>query len=92
MEWSKTWFNSNSKRVSLSKITTAVGLNISSVTARKACFVLQRRQEELQSLWDKAKRRATAPVHHGLHREERLSEERHSQEGHCQSKRWRRWS
>lgn len=41
--------------MSLSKITTAVGLIISSVTARKARLVLQRRQGELQSLWDKAK-------------------------------------
>lgn len=87
MERSKTCFNSNSKRMSLSKITTTVGLNISSVTARKARLVLQRRQEELQSLWDRAKQRATAPVYHRLHREER-----HSQEGHCESKHWRRWS
>ena len=54
--------------------------------------MLQRRQGELQSLWDKAKQRSTAAVHHGLHREERLSEERHSQEGQCKSKHWRRWS
>lgn len=57
MEQSKTRFNKNYKGMSLSKITTTVGLNIGTVDVGKARLVFWDLggQEELQSLWDKVR-------------------------------------
>uniref|UniRef100_A0A2R8ZLZ3 ARF related protein 1 n=1 Tax=Pan paniscus TaxID=9597 RepID=A0A2R8ZLZ3_PANPA len=55
LEQSKTRFNKNYKGMSLSKITTTVGLNIGTVDVGKARLMFWDLggQEELQSLWDK---------------------------------------
>ncbi|XP_058892581.1 ADP-ribosylation factor-related protein 1 isoform X2 [Kogia breviceps] len=55
LEQSKTRFNKNYKGMSLSKITTTVGLNIGTVDFGKARLMFWDLggQEELQSLWDK---------------------------------------
>ncbi|XP_032734665.1 ADP-ribosylation factor-related protein 1 isoform X3 [Lontra canadensis] len=55
LEQSKTRFNKNYKGMSLSKITTTVGLNIGTVDVAKARLMFWDLggQEELQSLWDK---------------------------------------
>ncbi|XP_023106728.1 ADP-ribosylation factor-related protein 1 isoform X6 [Prionailurus viverrinus] len=59
LEQSKTRFNKNYKGMSLSKITTTVGLNIGTVDVGKARLMFWDLggQEELQSLWDKAPRK-----------------------------------
>ncbi|XP_047391058.1 ADP-ribosylation factor-related protein 1 isoform X4 [Sciurus carolinensis] len=55
LEQSKTRFNKQYKGMSLSKITTTVGLNIGTVDVGKARLMFWDLggQEELQSLWDK---------------------------------------
>ncbi|XP_014302085.1 ADP-ribosylation factor-related protein 1 isoform X1 [Myotis yumanensis] len=55
LEQSKTRFSKNYKGMSLSKITTTVGLNIGTVDVGKARLMFWDLggQEELQSLWDK---------------------------------------
>nr|XP_020016630.1 ADP-ribosylation factor-related protein 1 isoform X4 [Castor canadensis] len=55
LEQSKTRFNKNYKGMSLSKITTTVGLNIGTVDVGKTRLMFWDLggQEELQSLWDK---------------------------------------
>ncbi|XP_039092882.1 ADP-ribosylation factor-related protein 1 isoform X3 [Hyaena hyaena] len=55
LEQSKTRFHKNYKGMSLSKITTTVGLNIGTVDVGKARLMFWDLggQEELQSLWDK---------------------------------------
>nr|XP_044604756.1 ADP-ribosylation factor-related protein 1 isoform X1 [Equus asinus]XP_044604757.1 ADP-ribosylation factor-related protein 1 isoform X1 [Equus asinus] len=55
LEQSKTRFNKNYKGMSLSKITTTVGLNIGTVDVGKSRLLFWDLggQEELQSLWDK---------------------------------------
>ncbi|XP_023598309.1 ADP-ribosylation factor-related protein 1 isoform X1 [Trichechus manatus latirostris] len=55
LEQSKTRFNKHYKGMSLSKITTTVGLNIGTVDVGKARLMFWDLggQEELQSLWDK---------------------------------------
>ncbi|MBW01049.1 ADP-ribosylation factor-related protein 1, partial [Eschrichtius robustus] len=55
LEQSKTRFNKNYKGMTLSKITTTVGLNIGTVDFGKARLMFWDLggQEELQSLWDK---------------------------------------
>ncbi|XP_042786352.1 ADP-ribosylation factor-related protein 1 isoform X4 [Panthera leo] len=60
LEQSKTRFNKNYKGMSLSKITTTVGLNIGTVDVGKARLMFWDLggQEELQSLWDKDKTKA----------------------------------
>ncbi|XP_069907713.1 ADP-ribosylation factor-related protein 1 isoform X3 [Oryctolagus cuniculus] len=57
LEQSKTRFSKNYKGMSLSKITTTVGLNIGTVDVGKARLMFWDLggQEELQSLWDKAR-------------------------------------
>ena len=57
LEQSKTRFNKNYKGMSLSKITTTVGLNIGTVDVGKARLMFWDLggQEELQSLWDKVR-------------------------------------
>ncbi|XP_022350533.1 ADP-ribosylation factor-related protein 1 isoform X3 [Enhydra lutris kenyoni] len=58
LEQLKTRFNKNYKGMSLSKITTTVGLNIGTVDVAKARLMFWDLggQEELQSLWDKMRR------------------------------------
>ncbi|KAM6339771.1 ADP-ribosylation factor-related protein 1 isoform 3-T3 [Alca torda] len=55
LEQTKTRFNKNYKGMSLSKITTTVGLNIGTIDAGKTRLMFWDLggQEELQSLWDK---------------------------------------
>ncbi|XP_032074040.1 ADP-ribosylation factor-related protein 1 [Thamnophis elegans] len=55
LEQTKTRFNKNYKGMSLSKITTTVGLNIGTIDAGKARLMFWDLggQDELQSLWDK---------------------------------------
>ncbi|OPJ84946.1 ADP-ribosylation factor-related protein 1 [Patagioenas fasciata monilis] len=55
LEQTKTRFNKNYKGMSLSKITTTVGLNIGTIDVGKARLMFWDLggQEELQSLWDK---------------------------------------
>ncbi|XP_051832755.1 ADP-ribosylation factor-related protein 1 isoform X3 [Antechinus flavipes] len=55
LEQTKTRFNRNYKGMSLSKITTTVGLNIGTIDVGKARLMFWDLggQEELQSLWDK---------------------------------------
>ncbi|KAF7248728.1 ADP-ribosylation factor-related protein 1 [Varanus komodoensis] len=55
LEQTKTRFNRNCKGMSLSKITTTVGLNIGTIDVGKARLMFWDLggQEELQSLWDK---------------------------------------
>ncbi|XP_040600935.1 ADP-ribosylation factor-related protein 1-like [Mesocricetus auratus] len=55
LEQSKTRFNKNYQGMSLSKITTSVGLNIGTVDVGKARLMFWDLggQEEVQSLWDK---------------------------------------
>ncbi|KAK2498111.1 hypothetical protein MC885_018516, partial [Smutsia gigantea] len=64
LEQSKTRFNKNYKGMSLSKITTTVGLNIGTVDVGKARLVFWDLggQEELQSLWDKVRQLLARPV------------------------------
>ncbi|XP_051685080.1 ADP-ribosylation factor-related protein 1 isoform X4 [Oryctolagus cuniculus] len=72
LEQSKTRFSKNYKGMSLSKITTTVGLNIGTVDVGKARLMFWDLggQEELQSLWDKGPARgpwpAAAPTLHRL--------------------------
>ncbi|EPY87792.1 ADP-ribosylation factor-related protein 1 [Camelus ferus] len=81
LEQSKTRFNKNYKGMSLSKITTTVGLNIGTVDVGKARLMFWDLggQEELQSLWDKY----YAECHGVIYvidstDEERLSESKHA--------------
>ncbi|XP_032317501.1 ADP-ribosylation factor-related protein 1 isoform X1 [Camelus ferus] len=64
LEQSKTRFNKNYKGMSLSKITTTVGLNIGTVDVGKARLMFWDLggQEELQSLWDKEAPQQGLPV------------------------------
>ncbi|NXS26537.1 ARFRP protein, partial [Pomatostomus ruficeps] len=57
LEQTKTRFNKNYKGMSLSKITTTVGLNIGTIDVGKTRLMFWDLggQEELQSLWDKVR-------------------------------------
>ncbi|XP_069402725.1 ADP-ribosylation factor-related protein 1 isoform X2 [Ovis canadensis] len=91
LEQSKTRFNKNYKGMSLSKITTTVGLNIGTVDVGKARLMFWDLggQEELQSLWDKY----YAECHGVIYvidstDEERLSESKQAFGGWSQARRW----
>ncbi|XP_037357268.1 ADP-ribosylation factor-related protein 1 isoform X2 [Talpa occidentalis] len=85
LEQSKTRLSRNYRGVSLSKITTTVGLNIGTVDVGKARLMFWDLggQEELQSLWDKY----YAECHGVIYvidstDEERLSESKRAFDGH----------
>ncbi|XP_016831450.1 ADP-ribosylation factor-related protein 1 isoform X2 [Cricetulus griseus] len=91
LEQSKTRFNKNYKGMSLSKITTTVGLNIGTVDVGKARLMFWDLggQEELQSLWDKY----YAECHGVIYvidstDEERLSESKEAFEPAVMNKTW----